>query len=82
LGVGTDLHERHVRVPSRGELADPGDVALEVWPTRHLRGHVLLADRLGCRVERRRDWQLGVDPPAAGEPAELVHRPAHRDPLV
>ena len=61
--------------PGRGELADSGDVPPGVWAARHPRAHVILAHHRGCRVERGRDWQLGVHSPAASEPAELIHRP-------
>jgi hypothetical protein len=41
---------------------------------------ILLAHRLGCRIELLRNWQLGVHSPSAGEPAELI--PPHCDLLI
>src|SRR5215218_1941602 len=82
LGVGADLDQGDVGEPGRLELADPGEVPPEVGTARHLGGHVLLADRPGRLLERRRHWELGVDPPATGEPAELLHRPPHRGRLI
>jgi hypothetical protein len=53
-----------MREPGRAELTDPGDVALDVRAAGYLRTYVLLAHRLGCRVERGRPGQLGVHSPA------------------
>jgi hypothetical protein len=40
LGIPADLHQRDVGEPGRFELADPGDVPLEVGTARHLPGNV------------------------------------------
>jgi hypothetical protein len=79
LGVPADLYQREGREPGRLEVANPGDVSLQVRTAGHLRRHVFLAHGFGRGVERSRDRALGVDSPVAGEPTELLHRPLHGD---
>src|SRR4051794_4902811 len=78
LLVATYLYQRDVGEAGVHERLDLLDELVHVAAARHLLGDVLGADVLRRAVEAAGPRQLGVDLPAAAEPAELLVRPLRR----
>jgi hypothetical protein len=77
LLVAADLDQGEVGEAGLLELAHALDDRVDVRPAGDRTGDVVLPDELRGPGEPGRPGQLGVDLPAAGEPAELLVRTLH-----
>ena len=75
LLFAADLDQGQMGEAGIGELGDGLEVAVDVGPAGDLVGDVVLGDQLRGGGEAGGSRELGVDLPAAGEPAELLVGP-------